>query len=269
MQNNKFLRFKYFKSFIIFKGYKMSEIDSVRKYFTLCAESNTNKCNIEGCIKIITGNYKHNLKRHIVCCHKDVAKQENWIILDDSIEDNSIAKKSKRDLKVSLDEATVRRGCIEMVSVHAMPLKLLDYEGFKRILDPITAALNITISSRTIPTDIKSVANQIKAAITKKISDRLICLKMDIASRHGRSVLGVNCQIINDGKIEIFTLGMITLEKRHTAANLKTEVLDILKILLFSKFNLFLFKISKFNVYFFLHYLHFFLIFCITFVLKL
>lgn len=71
-------------------------------------------------------------------------------------------------MKVNLDEATVRGGCIETVYVHAMPLKLLSYEWFKRILDPINAALNITISSRTIPKDTKSSTNQIIALITKK-----------------------------------------------------------------------------------------------------
>lgn len=201
-------------------------IDDVRKYFSHFPESNFYKCEISNCFKTIKGNFKHNLKRHIITCHKSTARIENWINDIDSIA--TPIKKRANELKVYINAAAVKRGCIEMVAIHALPIKCIDYSGFRRILEPLTDALNISISSRTMPNEITELASQMRNLISSKIKDKMICLKMDIASRHNRSILGINCQIVDSGKLTIFSMGMVTLEKRHTAVNIKNEVMLVL-----------------------------------------
>ncbi|GBP01583.1 hypothetical protein EVAR_68583_1 [Eumeta japonica] len=57
----------------------------------------------------------------------------------------------------------------------------------------------------------------------------MISLKLDIATRMDKSVLGINVQYIEDYKIMINTIGMIQLNKQHTAAYIKDEVMKCLK----------------------------------------
>lgn len=51
---------------------------------------------------------------------------------------------------------------------------------------------------------------------------------MDIATRHNRSFLGLNIQLIKDGCLKLRTLAVRELTTAHTGSNLKDEVLDIL-----------------------------------------
>lgn len=51
---------------------------------------------------------------------------------------------------------------------------------------------------------------------------------MDIATRLDRAILGINVQFIEDGRIRLQTLALKELFERHTAKNLKREVLDVL-----------------------------------------
>lgn len=58
----------------------------------------------------------------------------------------------------------------------------------------------------------------------------MFCLKIDSATRHGRSVLGINVQFIDkNNSIQIRTLGMVQLIERHTSQYLKTEIEKLLK----------------------------------------
>ncbi|KAI8122641.1 hypothetical protein CVS40_6529 [Lucilia cuprina] len=57
----------------------------------------------------------------------------------------------------------------------------------------------------------------------------MICLKLDVATRMEKSILGVNIQYIKDSKIVINTIGMIQLKRGHTALFLKEEIIKCLK----------------------------------------
>lgn len=206
--------------------------DAVRKYFVFNGDTNSNKCMVERCIKSIKGDLKNNLKRHIITNHKDIAKNENWLTESTDADDCSpLQKKIKIDkkIKVSLDAEKVRRGCLEMVTIHSLPFKAMDYDGFRRILNPITDTLGINISSNSIKNDVLRCAEQMKNVIVCKTKGKMLCLKMDSATRQNRNILGINVQYINDiNKIEIQTLAMLVIEKRQTSQNLKDEVIKVL-----------------------------------------
>ncbi|XP_036342599.1 uncharacterized protein LOC118751881 [Rhagoletis pomonella] len=57
----------------------------------------------------------------------------------------------------------------------------------------------------------------------------MLSLKVDVAARMGKSILGINIQYIKDFKIVINTIGMIQLKKRHTSHFLKEEILKCLQ----------------------------------------
>lgn len=60
------------------------------------------------------------------------------------------------------------------------------------------------------------------------VKGKIICLKIDTATRLNRGILGVNIQFYEDLKICIKTIGMIELNKRHTTVNLSVEIESIL-----------------------------------------
>lgn len=64
--------------------------------------------------------------------------------------------------------------------------------------------------------------------ISRKIKGKVLSLKMDSATRNERSVLGINIQLIVDGKIEIYTLSIREMQTSQTAQNLKDHLQEVL-----------------------------------------
>lgn len=60
---------------------------------------------------------------------------------------------------------------------------------------------------------INSVCSKIKKLISKTVNKKMISLKVDIATRLEKSILGINIQYIKDFKICINTISMIQLKK--------------------------------------------------------
>lgn len=69
---------------------------------------------------------------------------------------------------------------------------------------------------------------KIKAKIKIEVKDNFFNLMADIASKNGRSILGVCLQFVNDGKIYTRCIGMVQIKKRHTSVNLKEILLELL-----------------------------------------
>lgn len=57
----------------------------------------------------------------------------------------------------------------------------------------------------------------------------MVSLKLYIATRLDRDVLGINLQFVKKKKQMIRTIGMIELKKRHTAQIIKEEVFRVLR----------------------------------------
>ncbi|XP_065314825.1 zinc finger BED domain-containing protein 4-like [Gordionus sp. m RMFG-2023] len=64
--------------------------------------------------------------------------------------------------------------------------------------------------------------------LKKEIYQKLISLKLDIATRYDRSILGINIQFIDNGEIKLRTLCMKEIKERHTSEYLKKIILDVL-----------------------------------------
>lgn len=72
-------------------------------------------------------------------------------------------------------------------------------------------------------------AYKIREKLRKELKGKLLALKVDAATRHNRSILGINVQFVANGKIQIRTLAMIELTESHTAENLLDTILDVLR----------------------------------------
>ena len=131
---------------------------------------------------------------------------------------------------VQLSDSDVLDACVELVTANARPFTLMEDSGFKKLLNPILAGLEnkIVINAENIRCEITVRAQCIRRDIQNEIIVRLVCLKVDTASRLGRSFLGLNMQYIKDGKVVLRTLCAKEIHGSHTAENLKSEIKRVL-----------------------------------------
>lgn len=177
-------------------------------------------CIIDSCKKVVTvsrSNKSHNLKRHLQTIHKELYEK----------------------LFLNLPTHKVQRlkliqSCVEMVTVNGRPLIALEDTGFQK---SIAFQLNylaqngcpLTVNSRNIKPYIEQFADAVREKMKTELSNRLLSVTADIATKNHRAVLGINVQYYSEGQIILRTIGMIEMHLRHTGENIKdliTQLLD-------------------------------------------
>lgn len=88
------------------------------------------------------------------------------------------------------------------------------------------------ITSRNIMNFVSMKEELIKNNIKTLVKGKLLSLKIDVATRMDKAILGVNLQMIHSSlsttDIVIRTLGMIQLSHSHTGIYIKESILKIL-----------------------------------------
>lgn len=190
----------------------------VEDFFTVAADKKSAKCNLPNCNKEFNGCVKSNLKRHIASVHK---------LCFASKECGSATTKK---ITIAMDAEILIRACLKLVTISSLSFETFNAEGFRDIVDPIANALGVTINATVIKEKLSEAANKVKDTITDELHQKTFSLKVDSATRHGRSILGVNAQFIQNEKIVIRTLAMWEMKIRHTADNIKKEIVKILSV---------------------------------------
>ncbi|XP_015042936.2 uncharacterized protein [Drosophila pseudoobscura] len=194
----------------------------LREFFNFEVERNASVCNI--CRHVMKGSYTTNLRRHLLAEHKsqyDIAVRE-W-------EKSKPVEKTKR-ISFTFATTEVKEACVQLVTTGRMPIVALDSEPFKTLTSQIFSGLEmIPITSRNIMEHVAEKFEIVKASIVNGMKLKLVSLKLDIASGHGRGILGVSAQFYEDKAIKVVTLGVIELNKEHTGASLGAETKNILE----------------------------------------
>lgn len=165
-------------------------------------------------------------------CHQLEAAHDNHFKIYDeemkNVEENKVCKnKGKFLVRLSADQ--VKSACIELVTKESQPFSLFDYESFKVLTEQIFIGVGMPIiNSRNIMHYVSERHDNLQKMIIKACKGKMISIKMDTATILERSVLGVNIQLIDHDKINIYTLAMKELTTRHTGENLKEELENIL-----------------------------------------
>lgn len=139
-----------------------------------------------------------------------------------------IASMFASTVKVAMSKEILLNACVELVTVNGRPFSLVADSGFKAIIKPLTSALNITINPDNLRASVIEEAAYVRKTISDEVRGKLISLKVDGATRHDRSVLGVNIQFIKKGKICLRTLAIEEMLEKHTAEYLKNLMLDVI-----------------------------------------
>lgn len=217
-----------------------------RNFFTYNETEKKNTCNI--CETTIIGDHAANLERHLKRHHENefnqvqANKRAKWDSKDalapivgapEKLQQCHFDHKFVKPelLKVKLSKETVLSACVELITVNGCSFEMLEYSGFKKILNPIVSAIgdNFSVNSENIKLLIPETALKIIAQISKALEKKMVSLKIDIATRLNRSILGINAQLVTNGKINLFTLGMIELKDRHTGIYIKNMVEKVLQ----------------------------------------
>lgn len=194
----------------------------IREFFIF--ESMKNESTCKTCKCKIVGNHVTNLKRHMLANHMELYNQERED-LDNYLAENEGGKK----FSVCYSEKEIRNACLKIVTENSQPLSFFDSQAFKILTDQIFQGLNMCpIRSHNIITIISDEYERIKDMISRKIKGKVLSLKMDSATRNERSVLGINIQLIVDGKIEIYTLSIREMRTSQAAQNLKEHLQEVL-----------------------------------------
>lgn len=149
--------------------------------------------------------------------------------------------------RVNLSKSTLKKAILELVTVNGRPFSILEDSGMRKILKPILERLpsdeKLNITPESVKLYVYEESDRIIQLIKHEVqSKKLISLKVDVASRHGRSFLGLNIQFVQDGKILIRTLGVVELTDKHTSEHLKNVIFGV-----FEKFNISINNIYSFT----------------------
>lgn len=197
----------------------------IRDFFHYNERTSESTC--KTCTMIFAGNHVTNLRRHIMAKHHEIYRQS----IAEYEEDEDVSDcETEVKFSVKYSKKQINNACLELVTQESQPLSFFNSNSFKCLTDQIFKGLNMTpITSHNIMAAVNEEEIRLKRLIMKKLTRKIISLKMDSATRHGRSVLGINAQIMEKGKLEVFTLSMREICVPQTGVNLKAEVEEVLR----------------------------------------
>lgn len=158
------------------------------------------------------GNNLSNLASHLKHCHGDIY--------------NEIFNTSKEDIAIS--RLRLLQDCVSIIALGGRPFTAITDYGFQRIISnqlnefkkagcPLD--LNDT-RQKDVHKYLHDAANLVRKDISDAIKNRPISVQVDVGSRLGRSLLGIDVQYGQKSNIIIHNIGMIVLDKSHTGENL-------------------------------------------------
>lgn len=114
--------------------------------------------------------------------------------------------------------------CTNLVAIHGRPFSMIDDTSFQNILKMIPNN-TIPINAKKVRSNVETVASKVRCEISNILKNKIICLKVDIASIGPRFFLNINCQYVDGGHICLKNLGVTEIFKRHTSEHLKDLLL--------------------------------------------
>lgn len=200
----------------------------VYTFFEYDEDTNISSCNV--CRKTKIGRHAGNLS-----CHIQSHKVEHKELLDKielwKVKEDEESQERPKTIAVNLSFEQLKSACVELCSINGRPYKLLDDSGFRKIIDPIMHAMKSShaINSSNIQMAISELANKYRSQISSELKNKLFSLKLDIATKMNRSMIGVNAQYVHNSELCLRTLAVKEMRFSHTALYVKDLMLEILE----------------------------------------
>lgn len=215
--------------------------NSVHDKFSYDKKAKTSTCQI--CAKILQGKHATNLLKHLTSAHNNeytevmeanTKKSKLEIGGTTKLEDLSdFFSIERQTIQIRMTPAKLQSALVEMVTKNSRPLSVVEDSGLRNIIDPILSGFSgenkITINRFNIRKLITEEAVNIRRKLSKIVEKKLISIKVDIASKMDRSILGVNVQVMEESQIKTFTLAMTEIKTRSTSENLLQILNNVLE----------------------------------------
>lgn len=184
-------------------------VDGIEKRFFVCTL----------CSKEINGTHTGNLSSHLQT-HKEF-----------------FVKFNNRDQSIDEKRLLLLLDCVEMVTINARSFTHLNDSSLHSMLNEKlceleSAGVKLNLNDPNlleVKDCMKNISQKIREKICNEVKGLPLSLMVDIVSKRGRSILGFSLQYILDGKQRIRSIGMINLEKAHTATYLTELIVARLK----------------------------------------
>ncbi|XP_039450496.1 uncharacterized protein LOC120429489 [Culex pipiens pallens] len=171
-----------------------------------------------------------NMVRHFRSRHVQIAKEKGFFREDAEAPEERPPRPPKK-IQVAINRQIVSSACARLVTVNNLPLSAIDWPAMQDILKPLADAMHAeSFSTHNTRCLLNSAAERIRGKMADEMRGKLICIKIDGASRHGRHIIGINAQFRprEGGDIVIRTLGMVEVREKQTGKFLKSKILEIL-----------------------------------------
>lgn len=181
-----------------FRSYKENE-----KYYSECLVENCHK-------RRLAGKQKFNLERHLSTVH-------NMKFVHHVPE----LPRKEITLKLQMDPALVYKAYVENLAIDGRPLVSANDGGMRKLVNPILQAfekakVHLDLSVTTVKAYMVKYTSALKSEIKQEVKNNIVHMKLDLARRHRRSVLGINVQFMKDDEIVVRTLAMMRTNSSHT-----------------------------------------------------
>nr|XP_029711156.1 uncharacterized protein LOC115256562 [Aedes albopictus] len=170
-----------------------------------------------------------NFKRHIIVCHVEVARRLG--ILPDNKDNADAPSTSKRPkpspskIIIEHDRKSALKGSIMYVTENNLPLCFPDWESSQLLIGPIWKAYGLHVTSNTMPNLVSHAAGIMRRIMREKFQNQLVALKIDSATRLGRSFFAINVSLADeDGEVQIYHLASHEMTERQTKENLQLVI---------------------------------------------
>lgn len=165
-----------------------------------------------------------NLKRHLQTLHQ---REYTEMLAVNSSTTGAPQMRIIPAIPVPIDKNFLTECCVKMVTVGGLSFRSLEQPGLADLVNLLGSAVNSTINRRNILDHLTCTVEAFRKRISDEMRGQIICLKLDAATRRGRSVLAVCSQFLRNGKFVMRTLAVYDLNVSHTAEVIKSEVIRV------------------------------------------
>lgn len=183
-----------------------TKTNPARVYFDYCKEKDSSLCRL--CGRYMKTNHAANLERHLMRIHAEefgAVQQQKASACPEPR-----PPKSFDVVNMRFDERRLVDACFELVVINGCPLEMMEYSGFRKLIDPIVEGIDgdFVMDVARLRSNFLSVANGIVQNIKVGLRNNQLSLKIDVVTGFHGAILTVSVQFVKDGEFYLHTLAV-------------------------------------------------------------
>lgn len=183
------------------------------------------RCTIDGCGRVLQGQKRSNLTRHVRNAHQDYYSSH-------------IARPVTSPKELAIRRLKFIQDCAEIIAINGRSFQHLCQSGHKnlvaeKVAELVEAGYGEGIAARphnAVRDYIRFQASEIEQQIRNEVKGKFVAIMVDAASRNSKSFLGISLQYVLDGVVTIRNAGVIEILCSHSAKNLMLVIMERLRI---------------------------------------